>query len=190
MFEQILSFFPEAMDATERSYWLLSMGVTIVFLIQMVLTFVGMDFDGDTDLDFDASGFHLFTLKSLVNFLLGYGWTCALLYTSVSSLWLLNLMGIAVGCFLVYIIFAIMRFVMRFDEDGTFHLKDAVGAVGDIYLRVPEQRSGTGKIQFSKNGTTYEYDAVTDDHIPLATGDKARIIEVVGNSLVVVERVI
>jgi hypothetical protein len=69
-------------------------------------------------------------------------------------------------------------------------LKDAVGTVGDIYLRVPEQRSGTGKIQFSKNGTTYEYDAVTDDNIPLATGDKARITAVVGNSLVVVERVI
>ncbi len=190
MFEQILSFFPEAMDATERSYWLLAIGVFIVFFIQTVLSFVGMDFDGDTDLDFDASGFHLFTLKSLIHFLLGYGWTCALLYQSIDSLWVLNLLGIAAGCFLVYIIFAIMRMVMRFDEDGTFHLKDAVGTVGDIYLRVPEQRSGTGKIQFSKNGTTYEYDAVTDDHIPLATGDKARITAVVGNSLVVVERVI
>jgi hypothetical protein len=190
MFEQILSFFPETMDATERGYWLLSMGVSIVFLIQMVMTFVGMDFDGDTDLDFDASGFHLFTLKSLVNFLVGYGWTCALLYQSISSLWMLNLLGIVVGCFLVYIIFAAMRFVMRFDEDGTFHVKDAVGAVGDIYLRVPGERSGTGKIQFSKDGTTYEYDAVTDDHIPLATGDKARITGVVSNSVVVVERVI
>jgi hypothetical protein len=166
------------------------MGVSIVFLIQLVMTFVGMDFDGDTDLDFDASGFHLFTLKSLVNFLVGYGWTCALLYQSISSLWMLNLLGIVVGCFLVYIIFAAMRFVMRFDEDGTFHVKDAVGAVGDIYLRVPGERSGTGKIQFSKDGTTYEYDAVTDDHIPLATGDKARITGVVSNSVVVVERVI
>ena len=80
----------EGLEPSLRAYWIVALLATLVFLIQMVLTLVGIG-DTDSDVDFDASSdadfgdgsgdtmdtggaIQLFTIRNMVNFLLGIGW--------------------------------------------------------------------------------------------------------------------
>ena len=79
-----------SLDPQVRPYWGIAIVMSIIFLIQMVLTFIGI---GDTDVDFGADipdgvdipdghadtldtggAMQLFTIRNAVNFLLGIGW--------------------------------------------------------------------------------------------------------------------
>ena len=76
----------------------------------------------------------------------------------------------------------------RLEHDGAFKIKDCVGQVADVYLRVPAQRAGEGKIQYSFQGSVQELPAITDgEQIP--SGSKVRVIEILGDHTVLVEKI-
>lgn len=67
-----MEFLSEA-DVLLKTFWYIALGVSIVFLIQTVMTFAGMDgadgvdadFDGDMDTDADATRFNCFPSEIL-----------------------------------------------------------------------------------------------------------------------------
>ena len=46
----------DALTSVQQIYWGIAIPFTLIFLIQTVLTFVGGEIDGDTDMDIDADG--------------------------------------------------------------------------------------------------------------------------------------
>lgn len=179
------------LDPMLRIYWALAIIVSLVFLVQAVMTIVG--FDADTDLDggdadFDADGFHFVSVKTVVCFLLGFSWTGVLFYDYVGSGLLLGLIAAAVGLGFMVMIALLLRQVMRLDKDNTFRAAMTVGCAADVYLRIPAARSETGKITVSIHGSLHELEAMTEgDAIP--TGAKVVIRGVVEGDVVLVEKI-
>ena len=83
--ETITTWF-NGLEPTMRVYWGIAIFTSTIFIIQMVMTFIGIgDVDaGDADFDLgsdasdgtlDAGGtLQLFSVRNIVNFLLGIGW--------------------------------------------------------------------------------------------------------------------
>jgi hypothetical protein len=72
-----------------------------------------------------------------------------------------------------------MRWMLGFEDDGTVSIDGAVGATGTVYLAIPGERQGAGKVTLTLQNRIVEYQAVTSD-APLPTGAAIMVVEVVG----------
>jgi hypothetical protein len=72
-----------------------------------------------------------------------------------------------------------MRWMLGFEDDGTVSIDGAVGATGTVYLAIPGERQGAGKVTLTLQNRIVEYQAVTSD-APLPTGAAIMVVDVVG----------
>ena len=174
-----------------KIYWSIALIASLIFVIQMIISFVGGDiFDdagGDIDSDGDAGGVsHFFSVRNLVNFLLGAGWGGVCFHNTISSKTMLMIVAIVCGIFFVLIFFALVRILLKLQKDSTFRIEETVGKTADVYLGIPANKAGNGKIQISVRGSFHEINAITADE-KISTGGKVRVIEIVDNQTVLVE---
>ena len=188
------------MEPLQRAFWVIALLATLVFAIQMVLTLVGIgDTDADVDtggLDADATGdtmdtggaIQLFTIRNMVNLLLGIGWGGVCFYSSIPSRPLLLLVAVLCGIAMVVAFLLMFRQLMKLESNGAFRIEDCVGKACDVYLRIPAARSGQGKVQVSFGGSVQELDAVTDGE-QLPSGTKVRVVQLIEGRLLLVEKI-
>lgn len=188
------------LEPTMRVYWGIAIFASLVFLIQMILTFMGIgDTDGGdmgADVGFDSDGngetmdtggvMSLFTVRNFVNFFLGVGWGGVCLSSTITNPTLLALVALLVGCLFVAFFIFMFRQLMRLEHNGSFNINECVGQVADVYLRIPQSRTGEGKVQYSFHGSVQELAAITDGKT-IPSGAKVRIVDVVGDHTLVVE---
>jgi hypothetical protein len=77
----------------------------------------------------------------------------------------------------------IMRALSRLRADGTVRIDRTVGTTGTVYLPVPGERAGTGKVTLTVQGRTVELAAVTEG-AALPTGSKIVAVSVINPSTV------
>lgn len=180
----------ENLDPLLRTYWYIAVPVSIIFLIQLIMTFVsGVDTDGlDGDsVDFDAD-FQIFTLRNLINFLLGLSWTGISFFSTISNPIYLVLLSLFVGCVFVYVFFVIIAQIQKLAEDNSFKIENTLNKTAEVYLRIPEKKSGKGKIIVSVNGAFHELEAMTEQgEIP--TGAAVKVIKIENNIIVIVQTI-
>jgi uncharacterized membrane protein len=182
-----------ALDMAQKVFWCVAIVASIAFVIQTIMTFIGLD----SDTDVDAGGFEgveadgvsgFFTLKNLVNFLLGYGWGGVAFHGVIDSTVGLQLAAVGVGLVFVLVWVVIIRQVMKLGVDKTFRIEDTVGMVADVYLRIPAARKAAGKVMVSVHGSVHELEAFTaGDEIP--TGAKAKVTAAISSDSVLVEAI-
>lgn len=181
-------------------YWIMAALASIVFIIQAIMTFAGFDADADADLvdapddipsgggdaAFDADGFHLVSVKSVICFILGFGWTGVLCWDLIPNRYLLAFAATVVGLIFMASIAFLLYQVMKLNRDNTFHVEQVVGKTAEVYLRIPAARQDTGKITISHNGSIHELEALTSGEA-IPTGAKVRIKDKVDGDTVLVE---
>jgi hypothetical protein len=74
---------------------------------------------------------------------------------------------------------AVTRWMTRLEDDGTIAIDGAVGATGTVYLTIPGDRQGAGKVLLTLQNRTVEYQAVTSQGA-LPTGAAVMVVDVVG----------
>ena len=184
----------ESLDPVLRIFWFIAIPSSLIFLIQTILTFVGMDgsegveVDIETDFDHDGMPFQLFSFRNLINFMLGFGWTGVSFYHLISSTYLLIFVAFGMGCLFVGVFFLVIKQIQKLAEDNSFKISLSLNKVGEVYLTIPEKKSGKGKVQVSVKGAYHELDAVTENE-KIESGASVKIIKVEGSNLVVVERI-
>lgn len=183
-----------SLDLMLQAYWILALMASVVFAIQAVMTFMGLDADYDADVpdapdansDFDVDGFHLVSVKTVVSFVLGFGWTGVLLWNSIENPLLLGFLATVVGFIFMFLIAWLLYLVLKLDRDNTFKASKVVGMNADVYLTIPANKAETGKITVSLNGSIHELEAVSADANPIPTGGKVKIIGIeAGETLLV-----
>lgn len=179
-----------SLDISLKIFWICAIIASVVFVVQTVLVFVGAGTDIDVDgVDVDDAGFAgLFSFRNLINFLLGYGWSGVLLYDDIASPAWLYITTIAIGLLFVAAFVFMYRQIMKLSHDGSFKIGDTVGVIGSVYLRIPAQNGGVGKVQISVKGSTHEIEAITDDTEELATGTAIKVVEVIQNNILKVTK--
>lgn len=187
-----MEFF-DNLDPLLRAFWYIALPASLIFLVQTVMTFMGADASDGVDADFDSdlSGadapFQLFSLRNMINFLLGLGWGGVSFYTTISNPAVLIIVAVLIGAAFVYLFFLIIKQVQKLAEDNTFKITQTVQKTGTVYLRIPAQKSGSGIVQVSVNGSVHELKAVTDgDEIP--SGTMIRVVEILDDHLILVTK--
>lgn len=196
----MLSEWFNQLDPTLKLFWGIAIFASIVVLIQTCMSFVGMgdvdtgdadvDFDADTDADADsldhAGAMHLLSIRNVFYFLLGFGWAGVSLWNTIPNRSLLCAAATLVGCVFVAIFLFLFRQMMKLQSNGAFDINDSVGRVCDVYLRIPANNKGMGKVQISFNGSIQELDARTEgEQIP--SGAKVRVLRVIDKKVLEVE---
>lgn len=174
--------------------WAITLSASLIFVIQTVMTFLGLgDHDADFDLDtsdgsFDADpSMNLLTFRNLVNFCLGFGWTAVLMHEKIQSNALLIIVSVIVGILLVTVVMWIFKWLSGMQQTGNIDVhKSAVGCEGKVYLTIPCERKGEGKVQITINNAVREYDAVTDGET-IPTGKAIKVTEVINDYTLLVE---
>lgn len=174
--------------------WAVTLSASLIFVIQTVMTFLGLgDHDADFDMDtsdgsFDADpSMNLLTFRNLVNFCLGFGWTAVLMHEKIESNALLIIVSVIVGVLLVAIVMWIFKWLSGMQQTGNIDVhKSAVGCEGKVYLTIPGERKGEGKVQITINNAVREYDAVTDGET-IKTGTAIKVTEVINDYTLLVE---
>ena len=166
----------------------------MVFIIQTIMTFIGADSSDGVSADFDGdlSGteapFQLYSLRNLVNFLLGFSWTGISFYTSISSKPLLIGISLAVGILFVILFFMIIRQVQKLAEDNSFKISNTLNKTAEVYLTIPENKKGKGKILISVNGAFHELDAMTEND-KIQSGAVVKVVKIENNNILIVETI-
>ena len=174
--------------------WAITLSASLIFVIQTVMTFLGLgDHDADFDLDtsdgsFDADpSINLLTFRNLVNFCQGFGWTAVLRHEKIQSNALLIIVSVIVGILLVTVVMWIFKWLSGMQQTGNIDVhKSAVGCEGKVYLTIPGERKGEGKVQITINNAVREYDAVTDGET-IPTGKAIKVTEVINDYTLLVE---
>lgn len=186
------------LSVMSKILWAITLSASLIFVIQSVMTFLGAGGDADFDTgDFggdlpdadlpDGSGTGLLTFRNLVNFLLGFGWSAILLKDSIKSPALLMIVSIAIGVVLVALVMMLFKWLAGMQQAGNINVSAvAPGCEGKVYLAIPGERAGSGKVQISINNSVREYEAVTDGP-GLPTGSSIRVVEALGTDTLLVE---
>ena len=187
-----------SLDPFMQTLWGIAIVASAVFIIQSIMTFVGMDsetnFDGDFDGDMSADGvgestpFQLFTFRNLINFMLGFSWTAIALRSSTKSTSLMLVGGVVVGVLLVCAVMYLFKWMSGMQQSGTIEPEALVGCKGSVYLTIPAGRTGEGKVQITVRSAIREYNAMTDgDRLPNEA--PIRVVAVLNGHTVLVEKV-
>jgi len=89
------------------------------------------------------------------------------------------LAALVAGAAALFAVSWVMRQLHQLGEDGTVSPDGAAGAQGTVYVRVPANRSGVGKVLLEYAGRTVEMAATTDGP-ELPSGTAIIVREVVG----------
>lgn len=186
-----------SMDAFSQALWGLAIFASVIFIGQSIMTFAGMDSNSDFDANFDgdmttdgieSTPFQLFTFRNLINFLLGFSWSAIAFRKSVENTTILILIGVIVGVLLVSAVMYIFKWLSGMQQSGTITMEDTVGCKGSVYLKIPANRSGDGKVQISVRGAVREYNAQTDGDM-LQNQTAVRVSKVLNEHTVLVEKI-
>lgn len=189
-----MDFF-ENLDPLLRTFWYLAIPTSVIFAIQSILTFIGLDATEGLDTDFDGNidgadePFQLFSFRNLINFLLGFSWSGISFYDVISNKGLLIAVALAIGIGFVALFFLIIKQLMRFSENNSFNIQNTLNKTAEVYLTIPANRLGHGKILVSVNGSIHELVAITEEVSDILTGTLITITQIENDNILVVKRV-
>ena len=179
----------------DRVYWVVALIGSIFFLIMLVTTFIGGDIDMDSDIggaevsfDIDGGGFHFFTIKNLIAFFTIFGWSGIAAIEADQSNGMVIFISIACGLIMMLIMATLFYLISRLNDSGTLDTKNAIGAVGDVYLTVGKERSRIGKVNVRIQGAIRELEALTDDDEDLTQGAVIKVMDVTSNGILIIKK--
>mgnify|MGYP001289398022 FL=1 len=185
----------QGMDLFEKMLWVIALLFSTMFLFQTLFSMIGggdvdsPDAIGDADdfvSDDDGVSTQYFTVKNLIAFFTMFGWVGIAAYNSGQSKGIATLLGIGAGSIMVLLMVLLLRNVNKLRYSGTMQMKNALNQVGNVYLPIPAQRKGTGKVHVRVQGSLHELDAITDDPADISTGSVVKVTAIVGESVLLV----
>jgi hypothetical protein len=132
-----------------------------------------------------SEGLHLFSVRAVTAALATFG-AAGMGAMALGLPGLLALpIAAAVGLATLFGVAWALRAMLRLEDDGTVSIGGALGASGVVYLTIPGERSGAGKVHLTLQNRTVELPAVTPA-ASLPTGAAVLVVDLVDPDTVVV----
>ena len=181
--------FLENYEPLLKAFWYIALPVSLFFGLQTIMTFVGLS-GGETDMDSDGGDggdmpFEIFTLRNLINFLLGFSWTGISFYDSIANKTTLIIVSVLVGLLFVALFFFLIKQILKLSEDNSFKIENALNKTAEVYITIPESKTGKGKVQISINGAFHELDAITKSSEKIPSNSAVKVVAIEDNLLIV-----
>lgn len=184
------------LELFSKFYWLVTIIGSLVFTIIIIMTFLGVDggddFDSvDTGIEADTGiEFQFITLKNLIGFFTIFGWSGIACIDAGLSKPITVLISVICGMIMMIIMAAMFHYMKKLTDSGTLDYKNALGAIGEVYLTIGANRSRMGKVSVRVQGTLRELDALTDSFTELKSGTIIKIVDVTSNGILIVDQTI
>ncbi len=194
----MFSNFPDwwdGLNTISKLFWIIAFPSTLIFLMQLVMTFIGGDHDhdfssgGDTHSDFqDGDGLHFFSIKNMVAFFTLFSWAGLACVQGGFGLFITLLIATLCGVVMVIIMTSLFYYISKFSYSGTLDFKNAIGLSGNVYIRIPSKKSGLGKVEIDVQGQIRTLNAMTEDPEIIKSGSLIEVIDLVNENTLLVKR--
>lgn len=176
----------------EKIYWYLAIPFTALLIIQLIATFFGFGEDAGDDFGEDGDsepGFKVFTVKNFITFFAVFGWSGVTFSQTSLGQFPIIIISTLLGVAVLLVVSALFYSVTKLASNGTMNIQKAVGLHGEVYLPIPGNRNGVGKINITFQGNFRELDAMTDSDKKLQRGTIVVVKEVINNNILLVEKI-
>ncbi len=95
----------------------------------------------------------------------------------------------AVGIGAMYGMYWLMEGISRLTSSGNERIGTAIGKHATVYIPIPAEERGLGKVHITLQNRTVEYQAISAELAPLKTGETVEVIGVKNSDTVAVRRV-
>lgn len=193
--------FWESLSLLAKILFCTGIASTAVLLVQIILLIVGfasgsfddfdgadVDFDGDGDIDLDdagSSGIGWFTVKGLVAFFSIGSWTGFAMDVSGCHEALTICIAILTGVVALVGVGFLYKALNKLQYNGIMNLKNAIGKEAEVYLTIPANNGGLGKVNLQLQERYVELDARTNDAEAIPTGSIVKVVGVINGDLIV-----
>ncbi len=186
-----------SIEILEKIFWIFAIVFSLIFIIQLILSLIGIGFDtdidasGDADLNVEADsgiGFQFISFKNFIAFFTIFGWTGVACINSGFSTGLTIFLALVFGVLMMLIMAGLFYLMGKLTESGNAKIESAIGKTGTVYLTIPSQRSGKGKVQIDIQGLK-TLDAISDCKADIKTGGIVKVVGVEQGEVLIVESV-
>ena len=130
------------------------------------------------------SGLRIFTVRGMVAFFAVGGWAGLSALSLCGSTAAAIITAFIAGTLALLLVAWFFKWAASLNENGTLQMESAVGKVGEVYITVPPEMNGTGKVNIIIQGRLTEAEAMTDSERPLKYGEPVEVVGMaVGNVL-------
>lgn len=182
-----------ALESFEKVYWSIALIASIIFIILIILTVIGGEFDdtGDVDADIESDtgiGFQFLSFKNLVGFFTIFGWTGIACFGEGLSKGMTLVVSIICGLLMMFIMASLFYYLGKLSSSGSLKIENALNQIGEVYLTIGANRSKIGKVHINIQGGLRELDALTDDTTNLRQGDIITVTQITGSGILIVNK--
>ncbi|MDD3886270.1 MAG: hypothetical protein PHI35_05325 [Victivallaceae bacterium] len=165
----------EWLAAGQGIYFFIAVAGTTVFVVQFILTVIGLHSDTDMpDSGFevdshdvtDISGLNFFSLKSIVAFITFFGWGGVFFGH-------LGWGGLAIACFcgaaMMALTAIVLSLLLKMQQSGNISPEDMLNHRATVYLSIPPGRAPGGIVTVALENCSRQVHARSDKAIPTGT---------------------
>lgn len=184
-------------------FWAGTLAGGLLILLLLISIFSGLEIGGDLDvdmggdvdvdaggdmdghLDADGSSAGLGVIKTLLTFISVGAFTARAIFLNTSWSWtIVILTALAAGAVAVMLLTWFFRWLLRNQEEGNWHLWQAEGKVGTVYVPIPPE--GKGRIIVEIDNVRREIAARSENGQQLRTHEKAFVVKAEEDHVVVI----
>lgn len=146
----------ESLDGYSRIYLVIAISSTVLFLIKFVIMLINGDHSSiDVDADLDSGDIHvssdsafvLFSVESILSFLMGFGWSGLTTRNEWHLPGFLSVpIAFIIGILMMLFIAFLMMQVKKLGKTTKFDIYDCIGKTGDAYTELKKDKVGQVKI--------------------------------------------
>ena len=174
-----------SISTLEQVVFIISVISTFFLVLQIILLLFGFSHDGDIDFSDIDGGISMFTIKGLTAFFAIGGWSGMVAAGAGASDFLIITIALLAGCLAFLLIYYILKQVYKLQSSGNMDLKNAIGKISVVYVSIPENMKGKGKVTLNLQERYTEIDAMTKEDKKIMTDELVEITELIGDTVIV-----
>lgn len=180
-----------ALDGSEKVFWGIALVFSVLFVIQFVLSLIGIDLATDSEGADAPEGFHLdadftlFSVRGIIAFFTFFGWTGVFVLTRDGSFLTALIISFLAGLAAMLLVAWLFWVFARLTQSGNPDVYQSLFTTAEVYIPIPGFRKGTGRILIELGGAVRELDAMTEGD-PIETGTKVKVVEILEKNILVV----
>lgn len=180
-----------SLETALQVYYGIAIVTTFLLLLQLALAMFGFDhdadFDADVGMDVHDSGLGILSVRSVTAFFAGFGWGGVVAIREGASVPMATTVAVLSGGLLMAMVVGLMRGLYAMRASGNLDYKNAIGAVGNVYLPIPAAMEGPGQVEVLVQGRLAVVQAFTRAERRLPNRERVRVVDTLDSQTLLVE---